>query len=68
MRALTWSDDVNGQIEQAWREAVVEVEHARQEYIAYLRMTDRSENEVGRLWLQLWRAERRRDELFRMME
>jgi hypothetical protein len=55
-------------IEQAWREALVEVEHLRQQYVAYLRATDRQEEELARLWLQLWRAERRRDELYRRME
>lgn len=45
----------------AWREAVVEVERARQEYAASLKATD--DPTVARLWLRLWRAERRRDQL-----
>jgi hypothetical protein len=41
---------------------------ARQDYIQYLRAPDREESEVGRLWLRLWLAERRRDELFRILD
>jgi hypothetical protein len=54
-------------IEAAWREALVEAEHARQQYATYLRAEDRKEDELGRLWLQLWRTERRREELYRRM-
>jgi hypothetical protein len=55
-------------VEAEWRAYVVEVEHARQDYIQYLRAPDREESEVGRLWLRLWLAERRRDELFRILD
>jgi hypothetical protein len=67
MSAALRPDGANS-IEQAWREALVEVEHLRQRYLGYLRATDRQEDELARLWWQLWRAERRRDELFRRME
>jgi hypothetical protein len=66
MSAALRSDGANS-IEQAWREALVEAEHLRQRYLAYLKATDRSEEELARLWWQLWRAERRREELFRRM-
>jgi hypothetical protein len=58
---------VNGPdpVEQAWLQMIVEAEQARQEYTEYLRSSDREESELGRLWLRLWQAERRRDELFR---
>jgi hypothetical protein len=54
-------------VEQQWRAAIVEVERVRSEYIEQLRSTDGGESESGRLWLRLWNAERRRDELFRAM-
>jgi hypothetical protein len=56
-----------GAVEQQWRAAIVEVERVRREYIEQLRTTDGGESESGRLWLRLWNAERRRDELFRTM-
>jgi hypothetical protein len=50
-----------------WREAVIEVESLRQEYEELLGDpdTDMDDPAVGRLWLHLWLAERRRDELLR---
>jgi hypothetical protein len=42
--------------------------HSRQEYVEYLRSMDTEESELGPLWLRLWRAERRRDELFRSLD
>jgi hypothetical protein len=54
--------------EVQWLEAVVQVEHARQDYAQYLKSSDKVESEVGRLWLRLWLAERRRDELFRQLD
>jgi hypothetical protein len=63
MSALPRTGD--DQIEEAWRQMVVEAEYARQEYAEYLRTVDGEESELRRLWLRLWRAERRRDELFR---
>jgi len=57
-----------GPVEQAWREMFVQAEHARQEYMEYLRTPDRRESELEHLWWRLWQAERRRDELFRNLE
>jgi hypothetical protein len=54
--------------EVQWLAAVVQVEHARQDYAQYLKSPEKLEAEVGRLWLRLWRAERRRDELFRELD
>jgi hypothetical protein len=48
-----------------WREALVEVEHARQAYVEHLKASDDETAEIDRLWLRLWRAERRRDELMK---
>jgi hypothetical protein len=55
-------------VEAEWRAAMVQAEHARQDYAQYLRAADREESELGRLWLRLWLAERRRDELFRRLD
>lgn len=49
-----------------WRAAVLEVEHARQEYARALAAADHGETEVDIMWLRLWRAERRRDELAKL--
>jgi len=54
--------------DRAWREALLEVEYARIAYLQQLRLPDRDEREVDRLWLRLWRAERQRDELHRVIE
>lgn len=48
-----------------WRAAVLEVEHARKEYARALAAADHGETEVD-MWLRLWRAERRRDELAKL--
>ena len=48
--------------QRAWREALMEVEQARMEYA---KLTDESDGAIGRHWLRLWRAERRRDELIK---
>jgi hypothetical protein len=66
--AATSQTESLGVVEQQWRAAVVEVERARSEYLEHLRGVDRDEAESGRLWLRLWLAERRRDELFRVMD
>ena len=58
--------NVNAEVE--WLAALVQVQNARQNYAQYLRATDREESEVERLWLYLWLAERRRDELFRRLD
>jgi len=60
--------EVEANVEGEWLAALVQVEHARQDYAQYLRAADREESEVGRLWLHLWLAERRRDELFRRLD
>jgi hypothetical protein len=59
--------NVGADVEAEWLAAVVQVEHARQHYAQYLRAADKEESEVERLWLYLWLAERRRDELFRRL-
>jgi hypothetical protein len=51
--------------EQDWRDAVVEVERARVEYAKHADASDEDDRTVGRRWLRLWRAERRRDELIK---
>jgi hypothetical protein len=55
-------------VEQQSREGVAEVERARSAYIEHLREADRDEAELGRLWLHLLHAERRRDELFKTID
>jgi len=54
--------------ESAWNAALIQVEYARLDYAQCLKSPDRDESELERLWLHLWQAERRRDELFRRME
>ena len=51
--------------DREWREALVEVERARMDYARYCEADDEDDRAVGRTWLRLWRAERRRDELIR---
>ena len=60
----TQADSFN---EREWRHALVEIEQLRQEYARRLSATDRDGDEraIGRAWLRLWQAERRRDELLR---
>lgn len=48
-----------------WRAAVVELEQARVQYARVLAQPDSEDRDVDRVWLRLWRAERRRDELIR---
>jgi hypothetical protein len=53
-----------------WRQVVIEVETLRQEYARRL-SADESEHDeraINQLWLRLWRAERRRDELLKESE
>jgi hypothetical protein len=57
-----------GVIEREWRRAVVEVEHARSRYMQYLKVNDLEDPRLGRAWLRLYRAERRRDELLLALE
>ena len=56
--------------EREWRDAVMEVENLRQEYERNLAAEehDMDEPAIGRLWLRLWLAERRRDELLKRTE
>jgi hypothetical protein len=54
--------------ESAWKAAFVQAEGARQAYAQCLRATDQDQSELGRLWLRLWLAERRRDDLFRRLK
>jgi hypothetical protein len=58
-------NDVPAGGDREWREALVEVERARIEYAEQVEFRDEDERAVGRRWLRLWRAERRRDELIR---
>ena len=51
--------------DRQWRDAVVEVERARIEYAKYADASDEDDRAMGRRWLRLWRAERRRDELIK---
>jgi hypothetical protein len=48
-----------------WRAAMIEVEEARQLYARVLAAAGSVESEVDNVWLRLWRAERRRDELIK---
>jgi hypothetical protein len=54
--------------EAAWSEALVQAEYARRDYAQCLRAPERDESELRRLWLRLWFAERRREELFRRLD
>jgi hypothetical protein len=54
--------------EREWREALVEVEQARVEYAKHVDANDEDDYLMGRRWLRLWRAERRRDELVRVSD
>jgi hypothetical protein len=57
-----------GSADRAWREVLLEIEYARVAYLQQLRLPERDERELDRLWLRLWRAERLRDELYRSAE
>ena len=48
-----------------WRAALIEVEEARKQYARVLTAADSVDSEVDSVWLRLWRAERRRDELIK---
>ena len=54
--------------ESDWRTTLIEIERARRAYEALLQTHESDERAIGRLWLRLWRAERRRDELLRSTE
>ena len=51
--------------DQEWVEVLTEVEQAWHAYDERVRSTDMRHPSVGRLWLRLWLAEQRRDELIR---
>jgi hypothetical protein len=46
-----------------WREAVIDLARAQRAYAEITASPDASDVLVDRVWLWLWRAERRRDEL-----
>jgi hypothetical protein len=68
MNASSSVDSGSNDAEAAWKEALVQAENARRAYTEGLRATVEDEAELGRLWLRLWLAERRRDELLRRLE
>lgn len=49
--------------ELEWREAVIDLARAQRAYAELLAEPDVPETLVNQVWLWLWRAERRRDEL-----
>jgi hypothetical protein len=49
--------------ELEWREAVLDLARAQRAYAEILSEPDVPETLVNRVWLWLWKAERRRDEL-----
>jgi hypothetical protein len=55
-------------VEAEWRAALIHAERLRQEYWHQLTATDTEEPDLERLWLKLWIAERRREELFRAID
>jgi hypothetical protein len=55
-------------IEAEWRAALIQAERLRQEYSHHLGASDTEEPDLERLWLKLWTAERRREELFRAID
>jgi hypothetical protein len=57
-------DGVDGDSPE-WRAAVMEVEEARQQYAQVATSANSLDAEVDNVWLRLWRAERRRDELIK---
>ncbi len=46
-----------------WREAVIDLARAQRAYAEIMATPDAPDILVNRVWLWLWRAERRRDEL-----
>lgn len=46
-----------------WREAVIDLARAQRAYAEIMATPDAPDALVNRVWLWLWRAERRRDEL-----
>ena len=50
--------------DQRWRAALIAAAQARRDYEAIADSPNADERAVDLLWLQLWRAERARDEVF----
>jgi len=61
-QAFDWVDGGSPE----WRAALIEVEEARQQYARVVTAADSLDVEVDTVWLRLWRAERRRDELIKL--
>jgi hypothetical protein len=61
--SATERNDVRELHAREWRDAILEFERARLEYAGILDAGVEDSPAVGRRWLRLWRAERRRDEL-----
>ena len=55
-------------VEAEWHAALIHAERLRQEYSHRLAASDTEEPDLERLWLRLWIAERRREELFRAID
>jgi hypothetical protein len=64
MLSVQRTEDPQG-LDRDWVEAFIEVERAFRAYDEYLRSHDDDDPSIGRLWLRLWLAERRRDELIK---
>jgi hypothetical protein len=58
----------NEDLESQWRAALVHAEQLRLEYSHQLDAIDVQEPELDHLWLELWSAERRREDLFRAID
>ncbi len=54
--------------EHQWRQTLVEIEVLRQKYAELARSENVNDSELNLLWLRLWQAERRRDEILRSSE
>lgn len=52
-------------VDLEWRQAVLELSRAQRAYEEVTATPDAPDVVVNRIWLWLWRAERRRDELLR---
>lgn len=63
--STTERNDVRELHTREWRDAILEFERARLEYADVLESETEDSPAVGRRWLRLWLAERRRDELLR---
>jgi hypothetical protein len=59
--------EVSDKGNQEWLQVMIEVERAWQSYAEHVRSKGMDDPAIGRLWLRLWRAERRRDELLKTL-